>query len=138
MQMKTFLRPMALVVMGLAVIGATLWAALAPWYTLGTTNGFRYALGFGLLALGAGGLLFALIHRRLVVPLAPFVISFAAVLIWWSTIEPRDDRDWQPDVAILPSADINGNSVTLRNIRNFKYRSETDFTLRWWTCLRAS
>ena len=65
-------------------------------------------------------------------PIAPFLIAFAATLVWWSTIDPRNDRDWQRDVALLPSAEIEGNIITLRNIRNFKYRSETDYTPRWY------
>jgi hypothetical protein len=44
------------------------------------------------------------------------------------TLRASNDRDWQPDVAILPSADIKGDLVTVHNIRNFAYRTETDYT----------
>ncbi len=54
------------------------------------------------------------------------------VVGWWSSIDPSNDRKWQPDVAVLPKAEINGDIVTIRNIRNFAYRSETDFTPRWY------
>jgi len=37
-----------------------------------------------------------------------------------------NDRDWQTDVAVLPYATIDDNIVTVHNIRNFDYRSETD------------
>ncbi|HXU89473.1 MAG TPA: DUF4105 domain-containing protein [Methylomirabilota bacterium] len=64
------------------------------------------------------------------------VIVFAAALLlvgaWWSTIRPSNDRAWQPDVAVLPSATIDGGRVTVRNIRNFDYRTETDFTPRYY------
>ena len=66
------------------------------------------------------------------VPLAPFAAAFAGLLVWWSTIEPSNGLDWQTDVARLPSAELNGNFVTLRNIRNFQYRTETDYTPRWY------
>jgi hypothetical protein len=55
-------------------------------------------------------------------------IVFAVVLLVWTTVRPSNDRDWQPDVAVLPSATIDGDLVTVRNIRNFAYRTETDFT----------
>ena len=55
----------------------------------------------------------------------------AAVSVWWLLLEPSNDRAWQPDVARLASAEIDGDRVTLRNVRNFDYRSETDFTPRW-------
>lgn len=57
-----------------------------------------------------------------------YVVVFAAVLGCWLAIEPSNDRDWQTDVAILPYADIDGDRVTVHNIRNFDYRSETDYT----------
>ncbi|MBK5274933.1 MAG: DUF4105 domain-containing protein [Desulfuromonadales bacterium] len=54
----------------------------------------------------------------------------AVVLVWWLFMPPSNSRNWQPDVAVLPWADIQGNSVTIHNIRNCDYRSETDYTVR--------
>jgi len=45
-------------------------------------------------------------------------------------LEPTNDRDWQPDVAVLSYADIDGNKVLVRNLRNCDYRTETDFDVR--------
>ncbi|NJN05246.1 MAG: DUF4105 domain-containing protein, partial [Rhodobacteraceae bacterium] len=56
--------------------------------------------------------------------------TFGIVLVWWLTLQPSNDRDWQPDMAVLPYAEIEGDKVTLRNIRNCDYRSETDFDVR--------
>jgi hypothetical protein len=36
-------------------------------------------------------------------------IVLAAVVAWWSAIPPSNDRNWQPDVAVLPSATIEGD-----------------------------
>jgi hypothetical protein len=58
---------------------------------------------------------------------------FVLLLVWWFSLAPSNARDWQPDVAQLPSATIDGNIVTVRNIRNFRYRSETDYDERWET-----
>jgi hypothetical protein len=58
--------------------------------------------------------------------------SFALMLVWWFSIEPSNDRDWQPDVARLPYADIDGNQVTIHGIRNCLYRSEADFDVRYY------
>ncbi|MBE7498232.1 MAG: DUF4105 domain-containing protein [Verrucomicrobiaceae bacterium] len=55
------------------------------------------------------------------------------VLAWWLTLTPRADRNWQPDVAELPWAEIQGDEVTLHNVRHFDYRTATDFTPRWET-----
>ncbi len=56
--------------------------------------------------------------------------AFALVLAWWFSLKPSNDRDWQPDVAVLSHADIEGNKVTVYSIRNCDYRTETDFTVR--------
>jgi hypothetical protein len=59
-----------------------------------------------------------------------FLVVFAVVLGWWLLRTPSNSRNWQPDVALLPWADIRGNIVTIHNIRNCDYRSETDYTVR--------
>jgi Domain of unknown function (DUF4105) len=59
--------------------------------------------------------------------------AFALIVTLWLTIAPRQDRDWKPEVAILAHADVNGDRVTMHDIRNFDYRSETDFTPRYYT-----
>lgn len=56
--------------------------------------------------------------------------GFALVLGWWLALQPSNDRDWQPDVAMLAYADIKGNQVTVHNIRHCDYRTETDFDVR--------
>ncbi|MGE0473960.1 MAG: DUF4105 domain-containing protein [Nitrospirales bacterium] len=43
-------------------------------------------------------------------------------------IEPSNNREWQPEVAVLPYATFDGNLITVHNIRNFDYYTETDFT----------
>lgn len=59
--------------------------------------------------------------------------GFIAILGWWLTLAPRNDRNWQPDVAKLAWAEIAGDEVTLHNVRNCDYRTETDYTPRWET-----
>jgi Domain of unknown function (DUF4105) len=58
-------------------------------------------------------------------------IGFAAVLTWWLTISPSNDRAWQGDVARTAWADIDGDRVTIHDLRNFDYRTETDYTPHW-------
>jgi hypothetical protein len=56
---------------------------------------------------------------------------FVVVLAWWLNIAPSDDRSWQTDVARTAWADITDNIVTLHNLRNFDYRTETDYKPNW-------
>ena len=57
----------------------------------------------------------------------------ALVAAWWLTLKPSNDRAWQPDVARTAWAEINGDEITIHNVRNFDYRTATDFTPHWET-----
>lgn len=104
------------------------WSALAIFYASGITNEWaRLALT---LAPPAAALIAA---WRLRGPAALAVVGliFAGVLGWWFSIAPSNERDWQPDVAKLAYATFDGDKVTVHNIRDFEYRTETDFTPRY-------
>jgi hypothetical protein len=53
------------------------------------------------------------------------------VFAWWTTLRPSNDRHWQPDVAETPWAEIDGDTVTLHNLRNFRFRTPDDFDTAW-------
>jgi len=122
-----------LVLLPLAFLGAglTAWGVLAIHYSDVAGGGLRVALEasfavFGLLAIGA------FLHPRIRWwAAALFVLVFALLVAWWSTISPSNDRDWAPEYAVLPRATVEGDRVTLHNVRNFDYRTEADFTPRY-------
>jgi len=60
-------------------------------------------------------------------------LAFALVLTWWLTLKPSNNGNWQPDVAQLAWADINGDEFTFHNVRNCDYRTDTDYTPHWET-----
>jgi len=71
--------------------------------------------------------------RRKLRKLAIVFGASTLVALWWLTLKPSNDRAWQPDVAQTAWAEINGDDVTVHNVRNCDYRSETDFTTHWET-----
>ena len=120
------------VLLVLLVSGVTAWGALALLYS-STTNALASAVLAGAFLLC--GLLTALavgVRRQARAAVTGFALLFAVLLGWWSGIEPSNDRDWQPDVARLAHAEIKGDLVTVRNVRNFAYRSETDYTPHYY------
>lgn len=44
---------------------------------------------------------------------------------------PATDRNWTPDNARMPVVQSAGSNVTVRNVRNFDWRTTTDFDERW-------
>jgi Domain of unknown function (DUF4105) len=52
------------------------------------------------------------------------------VVAWHFTIAPSHDRNWRPEVAVMPRAFMEGDHVRITGIRNFDYRSRDDFTVR--------
>jgi hypothetical protein len=71
--------------------------------------------------------------RRKLLKLAIAFGAFVLVASWWLTLKPRNDRAWQPDVAQTAWAQLNGDEVTVHNVRNCDYRTDTNFTPHWET-----
>jgi hypothetical protein len=112
----------------IVALGALAWAGFAIWFD-GPAS--RLLAGFLAAVVGAAALGMLTLVRPLGRGVAGFVVVWLVVLGWWLSIPPRADRDWQPDVARVPTVEFAGDRVRLRNVRNFDYRSETDFTERW-------
>jgi len=63
-------------------------------------------------------------------PLAVALLG-VAILAWAWAVRPSHDRDWVPEQSRLPTATIDGDRLRIDNLRNARYRSTTDFDLRW-------
>ena len=111
---------------------ATGWGALALFYLAPGSEALRTGLAWGFAGLGLAAIA-ALFTRRTRRPAATALAALLAVaLLLFFRTQPSNDRDWQPDVSKLPYATFDGDLVTVHNIRNFDYRSETDFTPAWY------
>lgn len=64
-------------------------------------------------------------------PALAWAVAFAGLLTWWQGIRPSHDRDWAAVGENLPRIQISGDNAEIRNVRNFNWRSETDFDPRW-------
>jgi len=108
-------------------IGVSTWTTLAIYYSNLPWPGLR----LGLAAAFAAFAIWAFwLSRRRHMPAAAFVVVLG-VIAWWLTIAPSHDRNWRPEVAVMPRALIDGDRVHLTGVRNFDYRSRNDFTVRY-------
>lgn len=112
------------VVFQLAIIS---WSSLALYYSNVPWVSIRIIMAVSLAAFGIWAFWITKKPRGVML----FFILFIGILIWWSTILPSHDREWRPEVAVMPRAIINGDTVRFTGFRNFEYRSRNDFTPRY-------
>ncbi|MDO9616174.1 MAG: DUF4105 domain-containing protein [Pseudomonas sp.] len=130
--MRKTLTRCAMLLLGLLIAAAGAWGVLAILFAGPADALLRNSLA-GVFAVVTLAALIALVVRRWRGrTLVTYLIQFIALLFCWYRLEPSNERDWQADVAVLPYASIDGDLVTMHNIRNFDYRSETDYTPAWY------
>jgi Domain of unknown function (DUF4105) len=111
-----------------AVAGMTAWSAGLIYYAPILSTDLRAALAIAFVLAVALAFLLLPNRRR---TLGSFLIAFAVLVFLFFRIPASNDRDWQPEVAVTPWAEIKGDLVTIHGVRNFDYRTETDFNARW-------
>ena len=122
----------ALLLLGLLIVMAGGWGVLAITIAGPSDTTLRNSLA-GAVAIATLAAVVGLgLRRWRGRSLAAYLVLFAGLLTWWWRVEPSNQRDWQTDVSVLPYATIDGDLVTVHNIRNFDYRSETDYTPAWY------
>ncbi len=109
-----------------------IWGGLALWYQAPGAKTVK-SLSVLLWAAFCIVLLIALHDNRTALCSLTFVPVFGALLFWWRRIAPSNDRDWLDDVAQMTTGKVDGDHVTLHNVRNFDWRTNTDYTQRWET-----
>jgi hypothetical protein len=130
--MKRIVSALLTFLIAILMAAATAWGTLAIYYSNLPGEGLRKILAAVFAAFGIAMLGWYLLSAKPARPIITFSVLFLLLVAWWSTIPPRQDRDWAPEYAKLAYATFNGNLVTIHNIRNFDYRTETDFTPRYY------
>jgi len=128
--MRRLPRWIGIATLSLLVLLATAWGTAALWFDGPSARPLAGLLGAGF-ALGAPALL--LVLRPWWRGLAAYALVFGALLGWWFSLDASNERDWQADVANPPTAVLEGDQLTIHNLRNFEYRGVDDYTPRWET-----
>lgn len=135
-QWLLWLRALVWLLLTLLVVLCAVWGCLALQAHIPHQHNMANALsmvwGFAWVILLGYGLL----QRRMLPVCAGGMVLLLAMFVWWNTIKPQAQRDWAADVAHLIEIEADQHSadiVHVRNVRNFQWRSETDFTPHWET-----
>lgn len=124
-----FLKGMARALVAFVLLGSGIWAAGALYFRLPADENLRVTAA---VLIGLAGLLAAigaLRGRWRAIPV--YLLALIVLGAWWSTIRPSNLRDWEPFVARQPAMEIVNDQLIVRNLRNFAWRTETDYTPRW-------
>lgn len=113
----------------LTVVLTTLWSVSAIYFGDSHTDAIQIIIASMVGLLGLATLIslgFTKWRKRFLIT---YTVVFAVVVsVWCLAVQPSNERQWQADLAILPYATIDGDLVTVHNIRNMDYRSEFDYT----------
>jgi hypothetical protein len=113
------------------VAAVVVWGGLALWFQLPGRIAYRI-LGVALwLLLGVAAVAGLWCARA--APLLLLTLACVALLWWWRRLRPSNDETWADEGARMTGGEIDGDRVTLHNVRNFDWRSRTDYVQRWET-----
>jgi hypothetical protein len=120
----------SLISLTIAIFTTAIWCSLAIWFRCGASKPVCELLSGAFLALAVVTIGCLATYRRWLV-LAVYSAAFVFVVAWWTTIKPSNDRNWAPETARSATGTIVGDRLVLNNVRNFTWRSDTDFDKVW-------
>lgn len=130
MKFMRLARLTGLILLGLLMLLIGAWCSLAIWYRCGSDEPLRILLSGAVIAFTVFAICCLATRMRWIV-CAAYSPAVVLILAWWTTISPANDRNWSPDVAHTVTAAIDGDRLLISNVRNFNWRSETDFDAVW-------
>ncbi len=123
-------RRIFLTLLATVIVLIGIWCSVAVWYRCGAGEPWRSLLAGATLAFALVAAACLATPKRWLAP-AVYAAAFTLFLGWWATITPTNDRNWAPDVARTVTARVDGDRLVVSNVRNFTWRSDTDFDRRW-------
>jgi hypothetical protein len=88
------------------------------------------ALRIALVVVYLATLIFLIIKARRLRALY-WLVCFCIVLVWWLSLKPSNSGDWEENDARVAWAETSGDQLTIHNVRNCDYRTETEYTNCW-------
>ena len=85
------------------------WATLAIYYSNLPWAGLRLGLAMAFAAFAIWAFWLSRQRRMPVVALGLFL----GVVAWWISIRPSHDREWRPEVAVMPRVVIDGDRIRI-------------------------
>ena len=119
----------ATVLMSFIVALAAAWGTFAFAFRTGGARGMRTLCAALWAAFGLGCIV-ALCIGWTAAAIAAYALAHGLLLVWWKHLHPSNDREWADDVSQAVGGNIEGNVVTLDKVRDFVWRTKTDYVQR--------
>ena len=130
--MRRVLRIVGNGIIALVLVLSAVWTNLAIAYQLPAAAGVRIGACLALDVIALTALLAVVLRRRIRWrAVLIYAVAYAIFLGWSSSISASNDKNWAADVVHGITGTINGDRLSVRNLRNFGWRTEADFTQRW-------
>lgn len=114
----------------LVLAGCWAWGSMALYFTAPGPQWMRTVLAVLFVILLPASFL---LSRRFYRGVFLCAGGFAILLVWWQTLEPTNDKDWAADVAQISHGTIEGETLTMHNVRNFDYIDQRTPIPKWET-----
>ena len=130
--MVVWMRRVGKLLATLVLLVAVIWGAgVIHFHASGAAHSIGLLLWTGL-SLALLWLFWRDVGRRLAWTGLAFLLALLGLSLFWSSLQPAQDRQWADDVARrLQVHSFDGRHVVLDNVRNFTWRSETDYDIVW-------
>lgn len=115
----------------LAVLVLGGWTALALWLAPLAPPALRPGLALAAAALTLATVLAVALRRRARLALPLQALALAVVLAAFLALAPRNDRPWLAEVARTPTGELEGELLTIRNVRDFAWTGPDSAVPRW-------
>lgn len=120
------------IVIGLVILASAAWGAAALWFQSPFAGRARAVLPTAWLALAVAALIGLFTGQPW--PAWLYGVLLLTLLAWWRLgVRASNERQWMPEVARQTEGTVEGDIVTLRNVRNFDWRTRSDYEVRWET-----
>ena len=128
--MRRILQIGGIVALLVCLLFSAIWANLAITYQMTGSAGVRIGACLALDVIAVAALV-AVVRRRRWRAVMVYAAVYAVFLAWSGSISPSNDKNWAADVAHGITGIIDGDRLSAREVRNFIWHTEMDYTERW-------
>lgn len=135
MQKKALFYLLSQLAVGFFVLVSNLWLSLALWVhkPFGLVMTWGVIIFWSILTCSLIGFYIKRVIFSRKTDILIYISCLSIGLIWFFSMEARNDRNWDPEVDRVMTYQKNGSLIQVNNVRNFHWRNLKDYDVHWET-----